>query len=117
MKANMTMSSTPGAQAPEQIAETAETHIARLNGLGVEDRDEMLKATVRYLTDQCGCTRRAAKLHAAKAIGEHAARGTPARVDVDKTTSTCVFVNCNGELRALTIPDLVHALEHSPQAH
>lgn len=113
MNANMTTTM----HGQDKIAETAETHITRLTDLGVEDRDALMNATVRYLVDQCGCSRRAAKLHAACAIGEHAARDTPARVDVDKTTSTCVFVNCNGELRALTIPDLIHVLEHPAQAH
>lgn len=99
------------------ITERAKTQVARLTTHGCEDRDALHRATVRYLIDKCSCTLLNARVHAAKAVAEHAAKGLTARIDCAKTTSTCVFVNLNGELRALALPDLMHALEHPGQTH
>ncbi len=99
------------------IEERALTHVARLAAKGCADRDAIHRATVRHLIDQFGCTLLNARLVAARAIADHASQGLTARVDITKSTSTCIFVNVDGELRALALPDLVHALEHPSQAH
>jgi len=92
------------------IEDAARIEVQALLKKGFQDRDALLTNTVRVLVQEFGCTLLNARLHAAKAIANEDANSTKARIDTAKTTSTCVFLNVDGELRALTVTQLERAL-------
>lgn len=77
---------------------------------GFQDRETIFRNVVRHLVHDHDCTLQAAKLHAAKAIGDLDAKKTNVRVELTKSTLNCVFVSIEGELKALTVLDLERAL-------
>ncbi len=92
------------------IEDHAHIIVLRLYSAGSRDRDSIVKETVCELVQKHSCTYLNSCLHAARAVANHEAKDTRARVDVAKCTTNCVFVNINGELRALSVLDLERAL-------
>ena len=84
-------------------------HLTRLDEI---DREVLERQTVAHLASQYACSRQTAGLFAARAIANIESRGIDAYIDMDNSTSTCLFIRVKGRLRALSIGDLVKTLEN-----
>ncbi|MFD2179553.1 hypothetical protein [Veronia pacifica] len=76
-------------------------------------RDEMVKQTTSHLQQQYECTARKAGLFAAKAVANIEAQGLDAYIDIDNSTSTCIFIRHHGQLKAISLADLLATEEKS----
>ncbi len=74
-------------------------------------RDEMMRQAIYYLTTQHQCSPDTAAYLAPCAVANIESNGIDAYIDIDHSTSRCLFVRVNGQLRSLGIADLVSVLE------
>ena len=93
------------------LEEAADRFIAKQVMAELPNRDELHRRTVQHLIQSEGCSLRLARYEAAKAIANHEAKETDARVDIAQSTSTCVFLNVDGNPHALSVRDLLGTLD------
>lgn len=95
------------------LDEAADLFIAKQVTAELPDRTELHRRTVQHLIQEKGCTLRQARFAAAAAIANHEAKEVEARVDLSHSTSTCVFITIGGNPHALTVKDLLSAIDIS----
>ena len=92
------------------VEEAAELFASKMMDGEPVPLNQIHTATVRHLVHTRGTTLSHAQEEAAKAICNLNARATPSRIDISKSTSTCIFIRHEGELRALSINEAICAL-------
>lgn len=80
----------------------------RLKGI---DRDDLVRQTTVYLINEYDCSQHTGGLFAAQAIANIQSKGVDAYIDIDNSTSTCLFVCLSGQLRVFSITDLIKYIE------
>ena len=98
------------------LLEPAERFVLGHPHLDDMDRDALVRQTTVHLANQYACSQQTAGLFAARAVANIESKDVDAYVDIDNSTSSCVFVRVKGQLRAFSISDLVKALENEPEA-
>ncbi len=102
-------------QTQANLLEPAERFVLSHPYLDDMDQDALVHQTRIHLANQYDCSQQTAGLFAARAVANIQSRGIDAYVDIDHSTSSCVFVRVQGQLRALSISDLVKVLENEPE--
>jgi len=90
----------------ENLQDFARVVLQRAIDTGVEERNAQFEKIKRALIqDKCTPLDRARTI-AAMVVADHEAKGSDTRIDIDRSTSTCVFVTVDGERHALTVPQI-----------
>jgi hypothetical protein len=65
--------------------------------------DRLTERTARHLSEACAMPRERAYDLACQSVAEHQARGLAAYIDLDRTTSHCLFLRIPGHARTVVL--------------
>lgn len=97
----------------ERLEQIADLFITKQVTAEMPEREELHRRTVKHLILEKGYPLRPARFAAAKAIANYEAKEVEARVDLSHSSSTCVFITIGGNPHALTVKDLLSAIDIS----
>ena len=94
------------------LRQQAETYANQLiNNLNLHDRGVLTHQVCSSLMHEHQCSRATAGILAATAVASIESAECPARVDISHSTSDCIFIHYQGQLRALSAVDLARVLD------
>ena len=99
-----------------KLLESAECFVLSQPQFEKIDRDTLLRQTIDYLVNQAICSASTAHLFAVRAIANLRSKQVDAYVDIEHSSSKCVFVCIKGQRHAFSINDLVKVIANQQQA-
>ena len=93
------------------LLEPAERFVLSHPDYGDLGRDTMVQQTMHHLQNQHECSLHTAGLFAIQAMANIESKGVDGYIDLDHSTTTCVFLRVGGQLRAVSIKELLQYVD------
>jgi|GEM_PF-6067113 len=96
----------PTSYEAENLQDFARVALHRAINAGVDDREGQFDAVKRSLVRDKSTTVDKADTIAAMVVADHEALGSDTLIDIDRSTSTCVFAMVDGKRVAVSVRDI-----------
>ena len=96
----------------DKLEDAAMDIVKNLDTALQESKNQTLARVVNRLMTEHGFNIEYARNQAAKAIAELDSRDIDGYIDLDASTSKCLYVRVNGEIRIMSLADIVRGFEY-----